>query len=367
MIQKQSLVSVFAFTFFLLASARLLAVDYDPALVKEHFPATSGAWAVVPPGELVAYDDVWILSDVHGQLGKLKLFLHDAGLIASTDEAAAWTGKNQLLVLVGDYIDGEAGKQGAQVLAFLDRLAKQAPGKASKVIALLGNHEAGLIADPGELRAETLTSFATFLNVQVSDLNEARIRNCAPVEFARKCPLAAILGNWFITHGGFLNTTKPNLKKYLGRLAEAWSGKPSEKEGFKKLAWKGDEKLPADKNAARDSDLGSLLSAHRWYEKNNAEVQEVLNSIGLGGMIVGHEPKLLKEGQAAINNAGWLMKVDAGLKKGNPGTLVHCSPKRVVPSLSLTLPFTSREGKAVCTQRLGNADQQEQRIPYVEE
>lgn len=348
-----------------------VSANYDAVVIKDHFPTSSGAWVIVPPAELNAYDDVWFISDVHGQLKTLAKYLHQAGLTDKADSEAEWNASNQLLVLVGDYIDGsDAGENGAQVLAFLSRLVKEAPQKGSKVIALMGNHEAGLIADPSELRAETLTSFAKFLEVKKSDVTEALVRKSIPGEFARTRPLAAILGNWFVTHGGYLNTTAPDLKNYLGRLADAWNGKPSEKEGFEKLAGIFSSSLPPgdEKVAAKDLDLGALLSDHGWYENKHERVQVVLNSIGLGGMIVGHEPKLLAEEKAAHNNKGWLMKIDAGLKSGSAGTLVHCTPKKLKPSLTLKSPFTTEKGTPVCVQRRGTDESQpEEKIPTVGE
>ncbi len=77
-----------------------------------------------------------ILSDAHGFYHSLSAVLIHAGLI---DPELNWTGKNTILIQMGDIID--RGQDHKAIDMLLDLLQMQAKRKKGQVVRLLGNHE----------------------------------------------------------------------------------------------------------------------------------------------------------------------------------------------------------------------------------
>ncbi|AWN23941.1 metallophosphoesterase [Deinococcus irradiatisoli] len=86
-------------------------------------------------------EQLWVVSDVHGALSKLKVLLLRAGL---TDFDGSWRGGQAQLVFLGDYLD--RGEDGAGVLRLVRTLQRQAALVGGRVDALLGNHEVMFLA-----------------------------------------------------------------------------------------------------------------------------------------------------------------------------------------------------------------------------
>ena len=86
-------------------------------------------------------ETLWVVGDVHGALGKLKMLLLRAGL---ADFDGSWRGGQAHLVLLGDYLD--RGEDGAGVLRLVRTLQRQAALVGGRVDALLGNHEVMFLA-----------------------------------------------------------------------------------------------------------------------------------------------------------------------------------------------------------------------------
>lgn len=84
---------------------------------------------------------LYALGDIHGELDKALALLRQIRLI---DESNRWIGKHARLVCVGDYVD--RGRQGIETLEMLRRLQEQAQKEGGRVVALLGNHDAIMIA-----------------------------------------------------------------------------------------------------------------------------------------------------------------------------------------------------------------------------
>jgi diadenosine tetraphosphatase ApaH/serine/threonine PP2A family protein phosphatase len=82
-----------------------------------------------------------IVGDVHGHLGKLTRLLRAELLI---DDDHAWAGDDTVLWFTGDYCD--RGPDGVGVIDLIMRLQVEARATGGKVGALLGNHEAVLLA-----------------------------------------------------------------------------------------------------------------------------------------------------------------------------------------------------------------------------
>ncbi|UWX65147.1 metallophosphoesterase [Deinococcus rubellus] len=94
-----------------------------------------------PPNLLPMSQTLWVVGDIHGALGKLRLLLLRAGL---TDFDGSWRGGKAHLVFLGDYLD--RGEDGAGVLRLVRTLQRQAPLVGGRVDALLGNHEVMFLA-----------------------------------------------------------------------------------------------------------------------------------------------------------------------------------------------------------------------------
>ena len=80
--------------------------------------------------------EVWVVSDIHGQLSALESGLLDAGLV---DSAGSWVRPGTALAVLGDSIDG--GPDSLGTLLRLDQLRSSADGCGGLVALLDGNHE----------------------------------------------------------------------------------------------------------------------------------------------------------------------------------------------------------------------------------
>jgi hypothetical protein len=83
----------------------------------------------------------YILSDIHGYYSHLISLLLQAKLI---DHRLTWLGVNSTLCLAGDFVN--RGPESITVIDFLISLQIQAELLGGRVIVLLGNHEAVLVA-----------------------------------------------------------------------------------------------------------------------------------------------------------------------------------------------------------------------------
>jgi hypothetical protein len=222
---------------------------------------------------------------------------------ANGDAIGKWIGKNALLVLDGDYIDG--GESSAQVLRWVDALHKQA---GNDIIILLGNHEAEFLADPevSALKKETLASFGN---------TPPDVTSIATTLHTYK--LGLVLGSWFIAHSGYIVPESGDLKTWLAAMSTAWSGGT---KGFASLI---------DPNGVGAS---GVLERHDWWSQDHRLERQTLNSVGLNGFIGGHEPKLFGDDKTNIlvSSDKWAAKIDTGLKDAiadttSIGEILHCS------------------------------------------
>ncbi len=85
--------------------------------------------------------EVYAIGDIHGHYEQMLRLLHRARLIGDDH---TWTGADSTLVFVGDYVD--RGPDGFAAVDFIMRLEPQAAAAGGEIVALLGNHDALIVA-----------------------------------------------------------------------------------------------------------------------------------------------------------------------------------------------------------------------------
>ena len=273
----------------------------------------SDAWVTIPSQELTArYDVVWAVSDVHGHLQELSQLLRAAGLAApGAGGQLTWAPRldRQLLIVVGDSIDG--GPDSVGVVLTLRALQAQAAAAGSRVILLLGNHEAGFLYKPRSATVE-LVSSAARAGIQLRRKHAGE--QLAEGEFGdalREEPLLAVVGLWLFAHSGWIDAADDDgaLRDYFAQLASAWSR--GGRERYAPL-----------------HDALSILESHNWWRarRRRSLLKAHLSRLGLQVLAFGHDPDALGAmGTLGVDEGGSLVKLDTGLKTGaSRGMLLRC-------------------------------------------
>lgn len=99
--------------------------------------------------------EIVAVGDVHGAFDQFSGILQRAEVI---DANHHWSGKNTILVQVGDRID--RGPKPREVMDLMMALEKEAPKAGGRVVDILGNHEVMNIM--GDLRYVTAENYASF-------------------------------------------------------------------------------------------------------------------------------------------------------------------------------------------------------------
>jgi hypothetical protein len=296
----------------------------------------SPAWVTISTEELrSSFDTLWAVSDVHGRLEELDQLLVAANLVnRSAANQVAWnpSQRRQLLVIVGDYIDG--GRDSVGVVLRVRALASEAAAAGSRIVALLGNHEAAFLADPSSADRRLLSSARR----TVAELGLPRRPTAEQLAdsqfgtFLRSLPIAAFVGSWLFAHSGYLDAQDEPaaLQSYFAGLAASWSREGSDR--YRALL-----------------DPRSIVSRHDWWKhrKGRAEMRARLATLGLNGLVFGHDPDALgARGVIAMDPDGWLIKLDTGLKTGeSQGMLLRCDVDRLLRGAGLAM---TSDGKSNC-------------------
>jgi Calcineurin-like phosphoesterase len=262
----------------------------------------SPAFVTIPTSDLVAaYDTLWAVSDVHGHLDELTQLLRAAGLV-TRDGEPRWMSQRQLFLVVGDSIDD--GPDSAGVLLLLQSLQAQAAAAHSRVVVLLGNHEADFLANPRGRGAKRLAGSA---------------------ELLRSMPAAAFVGSWLFAHAGYV---EGDAHAYFSLLEASWN---------------------TEEKVRLLRDPRSIVAFHRWWERRRTRsaLRENLASIGIDGIVFGHDPDAFgATGAIAVHEEGWLTKLDGGLKtRASRGMLLRCDVQRIVRGARLAM---TDQGRPTC-------------------
>ena len=138
------------------------------------------------PAQAVDPQRIVAIGDLHGDHDAWRAIAGAAGLI---DRKGKWTGKNAVLVQLGDVVD--RGPDSLKIIRDLMRLQREAPRRGGKVFVLVGNHEAMNMTN--NLRYVHPGEFAVF-----ADRNSERRRelvfekNRAAIEAAYKVRMPAM-------------------------------------------------------------------------------------------------------------------------------------------------------------------------------
>jgi Calcineurin-like phosphoesterase len=299
----------------------------------------SPAWVTISTEQLSAdFDTLWVVSDVHGRLEELDQLLVAANLATRKGEDdVVWNRAQprQLLIGVGDYIDG--GRDSVGVILRFDQLGVQAAAAGSRVIALLGNHEALFLADPRSADRHLLTS-AHRRRDELQLPKRPTAEQLSSSEFGRYMrglPVAAFIGSWLFAHAGYIDAKEDRaaVQAYFAALASTWSHEGSER--YRDL-------LDAD----------SIVSSHNWWKRRRtrSRMEARLAALGLDGLVFGHDPDAFGfQNVIAMDPDGWFIKVDAGMKEGSSGMFLRCDLARVVQGTRLAMTTDGRPNCQVLT------------------
>jgi hypothetical protein len=293
------------------------------------------AWVNISAAELAArYDTLWALSDVHGRLRELEQLLVASRLAVWQGPTLAWNASRgrALLVVAGDLVDG--GPDSAGVVLLLERLQREAAGAGSRIVVLLGNHEAKLLAHPRSATPELMASAArrgAELGLAPGFTPRDLVRATPFGQFLRGLPVAAFVGTWLFAHAGYIDAGdgEAAVRGWLAQLGGTLAAR--DRDAFAALL-----------------DPHSIVEHHGWWrsEARRADVRRRLHDLGLNGLVFGHDPDALGAAWTmAMNRDGWLIKLDAGLRRGSPGMLLRCDIRDIVSSNELAM---SRDGRPTC-------------------
>lgn len=245
------------------------------------------------------FSKVFVISDVHGMYNQLLAILKAGHVI---DAKNNWMAENSLLIVDGDSID--KGPQSLDILDLWIKLQVQSKKAGGNFIHVLGNHEAEFLADPtGDKKAAELLAELSAKNIPVSDLTTS---NSPRGLFLHTEPVAAVVGKWLFCHSGFY----PDM---------TWAD-------FK------DKSIHVTATEKYDSKFlignNSILEAKDW-EKDKSTLKPVLerlNTMGLFGIVFGHQPGAFGiKGRSAAKAKGRLIKIDNGIPAeggSHPGSLL---------------------------------------------
>jgi hypothetical protein len=295
----------------------------------------SRAWVKFSAAELAAgYDALWAVSDVHGRREELEALLVASRLAVPRGPTIAWNPERGrvLFVVAGDLIDG--GPDSVGVVLLLERLQREAADAGSRVVVLMGNHEARLLAHPRSATPELMASAALHrAELGLPQRFPPRaLEATAFGRYLRALPIAAFVGSWLFAHAGYIDADDdgPGVRAALTHLDEALEAR--DRDAFAALL-----------------DPRSIVEYHGWWRSKRrlAAMRRRLRDLGLNGLVFGHDPDALgAAGALAMNRDGWLIKLDSGLKLGaTRGMLLRCDVRDILGPDGLAM---ARGGAPAC-------------------
>ncbi|HPD13979.1 MAG TPA: metallophosphoesterase [Planctomycetota bacterium] len=241
-----------------------------------------------------AQQDTWkgverivAVGDVHGDFGQFVKALRAAGVV---DDRNDWAAGKTHLVQLGDVLD--RGPDSRRAMDLLMKLEAQAAKAGGAVHALLGNHEAMVLAGawfylhPGEIQA-----FGT-----AADFRQAMSAEGAYGQWLRRHNAVIQINDTLFAHAGLLPLwAKPSLRQINDAVRRELG---QEEEGGLTLSYTGP--------------LWTRFLALGDEEEVAAALDEVFAKYGAKRMVIGHT--VAREG-VLVRAGGRLVRVDVGMSE----------------------------------------------------
>jgi hypothetical protein len=335
-------------------------------------------WEVIAASELSQFENIWAISDMHGEVKRAKAVLENAELIRVPKHGPpTWIKRKQLLIVAGDFIS--KGAESVEVLILFEKLAADAKKLGSQIVMLLGNNEIEfltgdetgidqLIMDSAGKNMEWLFPEGFGESLSPRDLS----RRSKMSKMIRKMKAAAVIdGKWIFTHSGFFaaaagkkEVTEIRLNSFLAEIDKQLLKANSLVEDGLKLQGK-DEKLSKDTHKKAEeiyrelADENSFFKKHNWW-REDLKLNRKIMELKYETLFFGHDPEAFdKNGKIAVTDNGRFVKLDAGMNsdedKNNKdedlgGKIMRCP---VVKPLSVF----DEDGKSICYQRGSEGDE----------
>lgn len=256
----------------------------------------------------------YIIGDIHGHLDRLIELLHTAGLI---NKQRAWCGGDATLCCVGDYVNH--GKNGIGVLDLLMQLQPQIEDAGGRIIPLLGNHDAILLAAyhlRDQINPYLNRSFVEAWR-SVGAPDDLACLTPQHVAWLEQCHAMTLLENRLILHAD-----APFYLRYGDNVAEVNARFAALMQGTDAAAW-------ADW-------LRDFSAHHAFYQAGGTVLaQQFLHQFGGTQLIHGHSTIKTTLGLAdtiasstpLVYAGGLVLNVDGGDASGAPGFVYYLQDK----------------------------------------
>jgi hypothetical protein len=192
------------------------------------------------------------------------------------------------------------------------KLQPEAEKKGSRVIVLLGNHEAEFLSDPNPAGTKKFSELIASLNNNHFSVKDLQSDSAPEGKFLRNMPVAAKVGTWIFCHAGWV----PDMPW------QAFVDAAKDKLQHRKYE---DALITGDGSIL---ELKEMPVGTRWWESLNSviELKRRLKAMNLNGVVFGHQPSAFGvEGKVAAIDGGHIIKIDSGLppKSGShPGQML---------------------------------------------
>lgn len=177
------------------------------------------------PVELPPVDSLYVVGDVHGEYGRLRALLRNAGLV---DAAGRWRGGRRHLVLLGDLMD--RGPDVTRLLWYVYELEAEARAAGGAVHVVLGNHEVMVFTGDHRYVAPKERLLAHLHGLDYGRMYDPRSSLIG--RWLGSKPAAIRIGSVLLAHGGIgrgyldydLEAIDDSLATFLGEpLFRRWS------------------------------------------------------------------------------------------------------------------------------------------------
>ena len=209
---------------------------YKPKSVQSVVQACSRALGDSPQEVMPPQRRVVALGDVHGDYEALVVCLRDVAEVADITEAprrVRWTGRDTVLVVVGDTIDryrpgftavdartgrgsGEFRNEEEAVVDLLNYLAVQAARAGGRVVRLIGNHEVMNLDGQADYATPFALRHGRGRRFRQGQPGAAKLQACGALPMVR-------VGHWTFVHAGIMPGVVESLRPHMGATDDLFS------------------------------------------------------------------------------------------------------------------------------------------------